>query len=81
MREGWMCVRCKTVNAPWMPNCRCVPSKLASPPHAYDAGKVVEELMGYATFEEKRGATMRARVLRQAANMIDADGRVVAKED
>lgn len=23
MQEGWLCPRCKKVNAPWVPQCSC----------------------------------------------------------
>lgn len=23
MQEGWLCPRCKKVNAPWVPSCSC----------------------------------------------------------
>lgn len=26
-REGWVCPRCKKVNAPWMPTCNCKESR------------------------------------------------------
>lgn len=30
-KEGWICPKCGLVNAPWMPNCSCTPSRATIP--------------------------------------------------
>lgn len=36
MNEGWLCPRCKKINAPWVSSCSCSESSLNPQPSWYN---------------------------------------------